>query len=279
MIMKKLYDPNRGQMRVVGLMSGGGSNLRKIIEHEKFLEEESGSPYTVVAIFSDAAGSNAVAIGRDYDLPVVIRDINSFHSARNEKKRNLLKLEEEAKRNPELKAEYERYLGLRMKFDVEIADAVAPFRATVAAYAGYMSIATQPLMQAFLGVNVHPADLSLVSGEKRKYTGDHAVRDAILAGEKQLRSSTHIIEPHVDYGGILMISQPIQVQLPQDFDPENKDLVNRVAERHQNRLKESGDWIIFPRTLVYLAQGRYEQDYARNLYFDGQYISSGVRME
>ena len=38
MTLKELYHPESGRMRVAGLMSGSGSNLRKIIEHDRAIE-------------------------------------------------------------------------------------------------------------------------------------------------------------------------------------------------------------------------------------------------
>jgi folate-dependent phosphoribosylglycinamide formyltransferase PurN len=155
-----------------------------------------------------------------------------------------------------------------------------PFNASVVAYAGYMSIATKPLIDTFLGVNVHPADLSITNKlGKRTYTGDHAVRDAIEYGEPTLRSSTHIIEKVVDGGRILMISTPLKVTLGKDFDPDDKEQLNRVADEHQARLKEVGDWVIFPKTLELIAQGRYTQDNEGNLYFDEKQIPQGLYIE
>ena len=69
-------------MRVVGLMSGSGTNLIKILEHEKGLRTSRGvPPFAVVAIFCDRWKSNALRIGRDYNLPVVTRDIKGFYDA------------------------------------------------------------------------------------------------------------------------------------------------------------------------------------------------------
>lgn len=259
MALKELYHPESGRMRVAGLMSGSGSNLRKIIEHGRAIESREGrAPYQVVVIFSENPESNAEKIGNDYSIPVVVRDIDSFYNERGKPRKDL---------------------SVRAEFDEGTVDALKPFNVNVAAYAGYMSIATNQLINAFLGINVHPADLSIVSGSKRKYTGDHAVRDAILAGEKQLRASTHIIEPQVDYGRILMISSPLGVNLPEGFDLNNKEQVKAVSDEHQNRLKEIGDWVIFPRTLEYIAEGRYSQDKQGLLYFDNKPIPQGVKLE
>src|SRR3989344_1453044 len=258
MILTKLHNPDNGPMQVVGLMSGSGSNLRKILELEKNLKAEQGtSPFTVVALFSDNAQSNATKIGKEFDLPVVVRDIGAFYAARGKPRRDM---------------------ETRRVFDTMTVHALSPYQATVAAYAGYMSIVTTPLIKAFLGANVHPADLVIKEGDRRKYTGDNAVRDAILARETQLRSSMHIVEEKVDYGKILMRSAPLQIILPEGFDPNDEDLVTRVAQEHQERLKQVGDWEIFPKTLLYMAEGRYARDAQGNLYFDGSPIPQGLSL-
>mgnify|MGYP001558458558 CR=1 FL=1 len=260
MEIKELYNPESGRMRVAGFMSGSGSNLRKIIEHEKTMEdgEYGRSSYKVVVIFTDNSASNAARIGTEYNIPFVIKNINAFYKERRKPRRDL---------------------KVREEFDEGTVEELRSFGVDVAAYAGYMSIATAPLINAFLGVNVHPADLAVINGSKRKYTGDHAVRDAILAGERQLRSTTHIIEERVDYGRMLMVSQAVQVILPSGFDSEDKAQVKAVSDEHQDRLKEAGDWVIFPKTLEYIADGRYSQDEQGNLYFDDERIPNGVRLE
>lgn len=252
---KPLYDPANGLMMVVGLMSGSGTNLRKIIEYERVAGKlDHKLPYHVAVIFSDNSESNAVSIGKDYNLPVVIRDKKMFYAA-------------EGKPLKDLK--------VRAEFDAENVKILNSFGATVAAYAGYMSIATKPLIDAFLGINVHPADLSVLNAEgKRKYTGDHAVMDAIIAGEKYIRSTTHIIEEKVDGGRILMISEPVAVE---QTNPDAQNM-KEFADKHQNELKEKGDWMIFPKTLEYIAKGRYSKDFNGNLYFDGKPIPYGLKL-
>lgn len=259
MKLQPLHDPSEGVLRVVGLMSGSGSNLRKILEWEQELKRQRGRfVYKVVAIFSDTFDSKACEIGRDFDIPVMTRDLRGFYASRG-KPRSDLKVREE--------------------FDHETTRALASFEAKIAAYAGYMSIATKALVEAFLGVNVHPADLSVEAEGRRKYVGAQAVRDAILAGETSLRSTTHIIEPLVDQGRLLMISTPLPVVLEDSFDPNNPELIRSVANYHQECLKEVGDWIIFPRTLQYIAEGRYTQDEQGRLFFDGQPIPRGLKLD
>jgi folate-dependent phosphoribosylglycinamide formyltransferase PurN len=257
-MLRPLHDPSMGPLRIAGLMSGSGSNLRRILERERALAAERGaSPFRVVAIFSDTWGSKATELGRDFDLPVVVRDIAAFYAARGKPRRDMV---------------------LRAEFDATTVETLRPFQARAAAYAGYMSVATAPLIGEFLGVNVHPADLSVEEHGRRKFVGDHAVRDAILAGRKELRSTTHIIEPIVDGGRLLVISPPVPVAVPPGAVLTDKAVAKRVAQQHQERLKEAGDWVVFPRTLEWIADGRIAQDERGVLHFDGKPIPHGIRM-
>ena len=254
-----LHDPADGPLRVVGLMSGSGSNIRKILEHQMHLEAEQGeSPFQMVVLFTDRAESQAVRIGKEHDLPVVVRDLMGFCAKRGVSR-------------TDLKA--------REAFDEETVKALSPHGVKAAAYGGYMSIATRPLIQAFLGINVHPADLSVQRPDgARKYVGDHAVRDAIAAGEMSIASSTHIIEPVVDGGRILMISAAMAVTLEPGWDLRHPEDLRKAEEANQEKLKERGDWVIFPRTLEDLARGKFAQDEMGNLYFEGRPIPHGWRL-
>lgn len=266
--MKKLYTPrSTGPMRVVGFMSGSGTNLIKIIEHQLLLAGERGrSPYEVVVIFTDNRKSNGADIADRFGIPLMVMDIMDFYRARGH--------------------DTKRDLSLRPDFDRTVIEALAPYRPDAVALAGYMSIVTGPLLEAFDGriINVHPADLTVERGGRRAYTGDRAVADAIRAGESEVRSTTHIVRAEVDYGEILMVSAPVPVVLPEGDTVEAlRDKANRarlleIAEPHQDRLKEIGDWEIFPKTLEMMAEGRYGLGSSGELYIDGEPSPGGLRM-
>jgi len=129
-------------------------------------------------------------------------------------------------------------------------------------------------------VNVHPADLSILSPDgKRKYVGDHAVLDAISTGETTLRSSTLWTDQGVDTGPLLMVSDPLKVELPEPFDAllKDRDKLLSLVQEHQERLKEVGDWKIFPRTIEMIAQGRFALDEMNVVYVDGHPVPEGYR--
>lgn len=192
--------------KVAVFMSGSGTNTIKIIEASlDFYNKTYIFDYKVEVIFTDNSESNAVHIGNTFDIPVVVRDIKSYYRKRNK---------------------FFNDMEVREKFDKETVKALRPYECPIAAYAGYMSIASSVLVENFFGINVHPADLRIMEGDERKCTGANAVRDAILAGETYIASTTHKVIEKVDYGEILMVSDPLKVELVNNFDPENKDMLD-----------------------------------------------------
>jgi folate-dependent phosphoribosylglycinamide formyltransferase PurN len=257
--LRPLHDPQEGTLGIVGLMSGSGTNIRRILEHQdRLLEQEGRMIYEMKAIFSDTWNSKAVEIGRDFDLPVILRDIAAWYQKRGAKRTDI---------------------KLREQYDRETIRALSVFQAKVAVYGGYMSLATRPLIEAYIGVNVHPADLSIEEGGSRKWTGAHAVRDAIEAGEKFLRSSTHLIEPECDMGRLFMISKPLPVEIPQGADIRDPAILQDVADRNQERLKEKGDWVIFPRTIEAIARGLFQRDEEGNFFYQNQPVPRGLKLD
>ncbi len=256
---RPLHDPQEGTLSVVGLMSGSGTNIIKILEHQKRLNEDEGREvYQVVALFSDNLDSRARHIGRDWDIPVIVHDIAGWYAERGANRTDL---------------------KLREQFDRETVRTLSEFEAKVAVYGGYMSLATAPLIEAFIGVNVHPADLSVEEGGTRKWTGAHAVLDAIAAGEKVLRSTTHLIEPDCDMGRIFMISAPMPVEIPEGADLSDGKVLQEVADKNQDRLKEAGDWVIFPKTIEGIALGHFQMDDDGNFFYKNKPIPKGLKLE
>jgi folate-dependent phosphoribosylglycinamide formyltransferase PurN len=168
-------------------------------------------------------------------------------------------------------------LAARREFDSVPANLINAFDIDIIALGGYMSYTTLDRC-----VNVHPADLSILNNNgKRKYVGDHAVRDAILAGEKSLRASTLWTDKGVDTGPLLMVSESLDVKLPESLDQlkEDEKRLMELADQHQEQLKEIGDWKIFPKTIEMIAEGRFAFDEELNIYVDGKPVHGGYRDE
>ena len=249
-------------MRVAAFMSGSGTNIKKLIEREKWLiKQEGSSPFQVIFIFSDRSdgGCAGEGIALENGLPYFSYDTRAFHRLKSVKRTVL---------TPE-------GLAARKEYDSIAKRLVKAFDIDIIALGGYMSYITLDRC-----VNVHPADLSVrLPDGKRKYVGDHAVYDAILAGENSLRASTLWTDEGVDTGPLLMVSSPLPVELTEPVE----ELVNdqkrflKIVEEHQERLKVVGDWNIFPKTIDIIARGRFALDEEGLLYLDGRPAPDGYR--
>jgi len=271
MDIRLIFNPvERTPMKVACFMSGSGTNTRKIIERS----EEGDSAYMVVLIFTEVRDDRltrrgekrcrAKDIAGEHGIAYECVDIRDFYRSKGHRTR--------------------RDLSIRPEFDRMVLGKVEPYDIDVIANAGYMSIMTEPLLERYSGriVNVHPADLSIMEGDERKYVGIHVVEEAILAGEKELRATTHVVRERVDYGEILVRSEPIPVQLPEGVSLEtlrqDKELLKSVVSEHQDRLKERGDWVIYPLTLQMIAEGRFTLDGEGNVYLDGKLAPKGFSL-
>ena len=265
---KPIYDREKGRMRVACFASGSGTNARRIIERS--LEPD--SLYDVVLMFSDVRDSRtkksgdkmckAKDIAKEFDVGYEFEDIRDFYKEKGVPRRDL---------------------SVRPEFDERVIKKIAPYDLDLICNAGYMSIMTLPILKEYSGriINVHPADLTIMEGNDRKYVGIHVVEDAILAGEKEIRATTHIVREKVDYGEVLVLSEAMPVKLPPGVTMSqlvnDKGLRKRVVGEHQERLKERGDWIIYPLTVQLIAEGRFSLD-VDGVYFDGKKVPNGVRL-
>ena len=94
----------------------------------------------------------------------------------------------------------------REEFDAETAAMLRRYDFDALVLLGYLYIITEPLLAAFPRriLNVHDSDLP-------KYPGLHATRDAILAGERETRSTVHLVTPQLDAGPVLARSEAFPV--------------------------------------------------------------------
>lgn len=253
---KPFFDPRAAgrPLRVAAFMSGSGTNITTLLQMED-------PGFEVSFIFSDRTDGKCRGeqIAHEYGLPYFAYDTRRFHAVRGIK-RSVLSAEGMAARK-----EYDQVAATLLKaFDID-----------VIALGGYMSFLTLGR-----GVNVHPADLSIINEDgSRTFVGDDAVLDAIAAGQSELRSSTLWIDQGVDSGPLLMVSDALPVVLDHPLEQIKADsaLMRRVADEHQERLKEAGDWIVFPETLRLIAAGRMGLTADGVVTLDGKAYPMGVR--
>ncbi len=229
-----MYDPSKGIMKVAAFMSGSGTNLRRLIENK--------NGYDVTLIFTDNKDSNAERIGNEHGIPVHCRDIKEYYRERNASRRDM---------------------EVRKEYDAETAALLKQNNVDVVALCGYMSIVTEPVLDAFTVLNVHPADLRVLENEKRRYAGcmgADCVRKALEKGD-ELRSSVHIVTLGVDEGPVLAVSEPLQ------------DVEGKSAEELQEELKQKGDWVVYPQVLQDMAAGKYRRE-GSSIYKEGELVGN-----
>lgn len=98
-----------------------------------------------------------------------------------------------------------RAFGVRAEFDALTAAMLQDRGVDVVVLLGYLYVLTAPMLDAFPGriLNMHDGEL--------RYPGLHATRDAILAGERETRSTLHVVTEEVDAGPVLAVSEPFPV--------------------------------------------------------------------
>lgn len=180
-------------MRIAAFMSGTGSNLRKI------LQEEAGSNYEIVMIFTDTADEsrcNAKEIAAESGVPLYCSDIRAYYRERGHNDR--------------------KDMGVREEYDGETADILKQNRIDAVVLCGYMSVVTRAIYGNYMTINVHPADLRILDADGRRlYAGcmkEKCVEKVIEAEGREARSTVHLVTGEVDGGPILAVSKPVKTE-------------------------------------------------------------------
>jgi folate-dependent phosphoribosylglycinamide formyltransferase PurN len=268
-MLKTLYQPRDIPMQVAVFMSRKGTNAIKLLEHER---DRGRHGYTISCLVTDNSkkGNNSLEIADCFRLPQPIySDFDLFRLEHITDPKNM------AERKPYFRALMERISTVQPRIDC-------------IALAGYELIVTEPLLGKFTGriVNIHPSNLGLRNAEgKPLFPGSHAVRNAILAGESEIRASTHLVINGVDEGPVLVVSKPVKVVLSDGLTledlrrRENRSLATAIAGQHQDELKMVGDWIIYPLTLELMARGAFSRDERGTIYLRDEPIPNGATFE
>ncbi|MBA7619709.1 Phosphoribosylglycinamide formyltransferase [subsurface metagenome] len=265
------------------LMSGTGSNARKLIEYH--------SPHLDMrVIISDNPESNYRKIASAYGLDSELNDIYRFHGLK-APGGGLTPAERKSLRDRER----------RKAYDLETDRILQAYGIKLIAAAGYDWIISPFLCRKYIIVNVHPGDLRVTDKKgKRKYVGLGWIPSAkaILNGERYVHSSTHLVNEHLDGGPIARVSCGVPINLPESISRDNilppgvslEEVVRDINEfsgrrfagaiiythskKLQEDLKRAGDWIEFPLTLHGIAgcmlQSRLVQTGEGSLQLDGK---------
>jgi|GEM_PF-340058 len=279
-----------GRIPTAILMSGTGSNARKLLEYR--LPGGSEPSYQVRLIVSDNPDSNYRRIAEDHGVAAELNDIYAFFGI----PRSGQGL------GPSQRAKLKDAAG-RERFDRRTRETLDNYGIQLVALAGYDWVIAPVLCNNYLVVNVHPGDLRVRDSRgRRRYIGLGWVptAKAILAGESTVHATTHLVTAELDGGPIARVSQGVPIDLPPGVSPDNllpggvqlgeviravrsgddPELASSLVVTHaaavQDRLKRFGDWIEFPRTVQGVAElmrgGRLARGAGGGMILDGEPI-------
>jgi folate-dependent phosphoribosylglycinamide formyltransferase PurN len=261
----KKFISSGGRPRAAIFMSGSGSNAERLLKSLKKSKAPSWEPAVIV---TDAPlTSRAREIASANSLPLVENDIREFYRRGGE---------------PRVSLRTERGRELRELWTAELREALKPFDPAFGILAGFVPLCNITADMPCL--NVHPGDLTVEENGERILAGLHTVpiERAIIEGHRFIRTSVIIAGPYTGAGGgmdgghIIGLSEPVEIDMKGFGVPELrkirdsrpsarpaggfKDRLEEIAEFNQNRLKELGDWIVFPPAVSDFAAGLFGED-------------------
>ena len=150
-----------------------------------------------------------------------------------------------------------RNLHAREEYDDDLGELLARLKVQYVLLAGWQYILTERFLARFEGhvLGLHHADLTIRT--ERLYAGPHPVRDAILAGEPETRSSMYVVTKDVARGPLFLLSAPFPVA-PMALAARERgdaDYLMRYADLHEQWMASAADGPMLVRTLELLAGG------------------------
>jgi len=253
-VKRKIHDPNWGNLRVVGLISGSGNSLWKVFEQQKELENNwEGSPFEVTGCFSSDPLARGVKTAETLGVPAVSLDLRQFYRDRGKKFSDR---------------------QVRKEYDRELLKLIEPFHPDIVLLAGYVWATSNEILDKYTVINVHPADLSVMKDGRRAFAGANGVGDALAAREKQLHTSSHLATSNVDNGPIFFISPGVEVDYSLEESMDPKDFMRTCLTRVNDQSR-----LIAARTIHEVALGHFEIDPQGALYYRDQPVPRGVRID
>jgi folate-dependent phosphoribosylglycinamide formyltransferase PurN/NTP pyrophosphatase (non-canonical NTP hydrolase) len=213
-LLNQIIDIYGKNPRLAILMSGKGSNADVILS-----QAHRYSNLKFIAICSDNHKSNAYYLSQKYQLEYYANQasVTPFD---------------------------------RQAYFQELAAYLEKMEIDTLIYAGFMKISPTFFVKRFPGINVHPADLTLVGNDlKPKYLGMQAIANAVQH-ERYLASTAHIVDTEVDCGTPILVSKHLSLE---------GRLINNMSLLHE-QMKISCEHLLFPRVLELLSKGLISAD-------------------
>jgi len=237
-------------MKVAILFSGGASVVPYLLNIDNC---------EIVGAISSSKSASGIAKLERLNVPVIVNDIHDFYRERD---KPLIDMN--------IRKEWDRFLIQQLK----------EWGVDFVVCSGYMYLLTSEFVNSFNVINVHPADLRIKDENgNRKYIGYKAVLDAIETGERETRSTVHLMNEETDDGPLLVVSSslPINSDLIEMISKDDIS-IKQVADIHQEYMKYYCDGPAFRMALTLLSRGRLEIK-GNFVYLDGKELEDGFVMD
>ena len=252
-MLRPIINPARGKLRVLGCCSGSGATLWKAYELQKEMEQTAeGCPFEIVGVFTDSPTVKAVATAAELGIPCRTLDIRQYYAER-----------EKPLRDREVRAE----------FDAEALALYADLQADMILLAGYVWAVSDSVLENYIVVNIHPADLAVRDEDGRRLlAGANGIKSAFEHNMDYLRASAHIATAQLDAGPLLVRSPKIPVT--DEVFPDEE-----ARFRHYLKLVNAQARVTGARAVLELALGNFSVSDDNVLYYKGEPAPDGLCFE
>lgn len=179
-----LSSPRSNALRVALLTSRRAPGLERLLDRSR--RPDAGWRIVSAVVSDPSCASLPLLAGAG--LPIHVHDIRAFcarHRVRRDDRR------------------------ARREYDDRTVSLLAPDRPDLVVLCGWLWVLTEPVLAAYADrlINVHDSDLVIAGADGRPlYRGLRSTRDAVANGERQTRSTVHVVTEEVDVGPLLVRS-------------------------------------------------------------------------
>ncbi len=239
-----IFKPDNAPMNVVVFLSGSGTNFIAIHEEELRRRNAGEREYgRIDAVFTNAPKCKGAEKAKEYGIPVISLSSSNFFGVMD--------------KGPEDEEAREYYDAAVVTLIEQVC------QPDLIVLAGFRRRLGKRFFNRYQNkiLNLYPGDI----------TKDYLVRgidasiQALRAKEKDIRCTVYLEREGERFGGALVQSAPISL----------KGFKERNIEELNHKIREDGEWVIFPYAVHELiAKGRAGVDGRGNIYVDGQRLDA-----
>lgn len=225
-------------LRVAILCSRRAPGIEGVLRHP-----HRGRLYDVACVITTEPDMPARPHIEDNGVPVLVHPIRRFHDECGTPLRNM---------------------ETRRAYDALTVHVLEQLHVDMVIMLGYLYLATDVLIAPYADriFNIHDSDLTLEDYEgQRRFVGLHSTRDAIVAGERETRSTLHLVTPRLDSGPVILRSDafPVAPFATEAALEGHSDIVKAYAYAHREWMMRSSWGDLAVRALELVSAGVLEE--------------------